>query len=245
MLDSRPQNQILRSQNQICGNYFLSQEILYFRGSRFSQCFVLSTAFHYLLPSKFLCWQLFWVFTNSVHFLLILIQCNSAKQTTNIFGNKSNYLGLLDLSLLGCLCLCCGEVLLKVDLLCLGGLLLDDRLCCGDLLLGDLCPGDLLLFGDLWLGDLLFLSDLCWGDLLLLEDLCLGDLLLLCDLCWGDLLLLCDLCWGDLLLIGDFLPGDLLLVGENLLEVLPGLHDGNALCWCFSLLLNLHKCRII
>ena len=43
--------------------------LLHFRGSRFSQCFIPSTALHYLLPSKLLSKQLFWVVTNSVHCL--------------------------------------------------------------------------------------------------------------------------------------------------------------------------------
>ena len=47
----------------------LSQKLHYFRGSRFSQCFILSTALHCSLPSKFLCSQLFWVITNSVQCL--------------------------------------------------------------------------------------------------------------------------------------------------------------------------------
>ena len=37
----------------------LCQKLHYFRGSRFSQCFIPSTSPHYLLPSKFLCQQLF------------------------------------------------------------------------------------------------------------------------------------------------------------------------------------------
>ena len=36
----------LRSQNQICGKWLLSRKQHYFRGSCFSQCFVLSTSLH-------------------------------------------------------------------------------------------------------------------------------------------------------------------------------------------------------
>ena len=54
-LISRPQILNLRSQNQISGNILLSQKLLHFRGSRFSQCFILSTSPHYSLPSKVLC----------------------------------------------------------------------------------------------------------------------------------------------------------------------------------------------
>ena len=51
----RPQILNLRSQNQICGKLLLSWKLHYFRGSRFSQWFILSTALHCSLPSKFLC----------------------------------------------------------------------------------------------------------------------------------------------------------------------------------------------
>ena len=37
------------------GKLLLPQRLRYFRGSRFSQCFILSTALHRSLPSKFLC----------------------------------------------------------------------------------------------------------------------------------------------------------------------------------------------
>ena len=43
-LISEPQNLILRSQNQICGKLPLSWKLCHFRGSRFSQCVILSTA---------------------------------------------------------------------------------------------------------------------------------------------------------------------------------------------------------
>ena len=55
-LISVPQNLILRSRNQIqifSWKLLLSQKLRYFRGSRFSQCFILSTASHWLLQSKF------------------------------------------------------------------------------------------------------------------------------------------------------------------------------------------------
>ena len=44
---------------------FLSQKLCHFT----SQCFIVSTALHCSLPSKFLCVQLFWVITNSVQCL--------------------------------------------------------------------------------------------------------------------------------------------------------------------------------
>ena len=46
-LISMPQNLNLRSQNQVCGKLLLSRKLCYFRRSRFSQCFILSTAPHY------------------------------------------------------------------------------------------------------------------------------------------------------------------------------------------------------
>ena len=49
-LISRPQ--IL---NQIRGKLLLSRKLFYFRGRRFSQCFILSTSPHYSLPRKVLC----------------------------------------------------------------------------------------------------------------------------------------------------------------------------------------------
>ena len=55
-LISRPQILNLRSRNQIREKLLLSQKLHYFRGSRFSQCFILSTSPHYLLPSEVLCW---------------------------------------------------------------------------------------------------------------------------------------------------------------------------------------------
>ena len=54
-LISRPQILNLRSRNQVRGKLLLSRKLHHFRGSRFSQCFILSTAPHYLLPSKVLC----------------------------------------------------------------------------------------------------------------------------------------------------------------------------------------------
>ena len=54
-LISRPQILNLRSQNQIRGKLLLSRKLRHFRGSRFSQCFILSTSPHYSLPSKVLC----------------------------------------------------------------------------------------------------------------------------------------------------------------------------------------------
>ena len=54
-LISRPQILNLRSRNQIRGKLLLSQKLCHFRGSRFSQCFILSTSPHYSLPSKVLC----------------------------------------------------------------------------------------------------------------------------------------------------------------------------------------------
>ena len=54
-LISRPQILNLRSRNQIRGKLLLSRKLCYFRGSRFSQCFILSTAPHYSLPNEVLC----------------------------------------------------------------------------------------------------------------------------------------------------------------------------------------------
>ena len=65
-LISRPQILNLRSRNQNRGKLLLSWKLRYFRGSHFSQCFILSTSPHYPLPSKVLC---FWVIINSVHCL--------------------------------------------------------------------------------------------------------------------------------------------------------------------------------
>ena len=45
-LISRPRNLTLKSQHQI-----LSRKLCYFRGSRFTRCFILSTALYCLLPS--------------------------------------------------------------------------------------------------------------------------------------------------------------------------------------------------
>ena len=45
----------------LCDKFSLSKKNCYFRGSRFSQCFILSTALPYSLPTKFLCSPLFWV----------------------------------------------------------------------------------------------------------------------------------------------------------------------------------------
>ena len=51
-----------------CEIILLSQKPCYFsRGSRFSQCFIPSTAIYCSFPSNFLCYSLFWVITNSVH----------------------------------------------------------------------------------------------------------------------------------------------------------------------------------
>ena len=55
-LISRPQILNLRSRNQIRGKLLLSRKLRHFRGSRFSQCFILSTSPHYSLPSEVLCW---------------------------------------------------------------------------------------------------------------------------------------------------------------------------------------------
>ena len=55
-LISRPQILNLRSQNQILGKLFLSWKLQHLRGSRFTQCLILSTSPHYLLPSKVLCY---------------------------------------------------------------------------------------------------------------------------------------------------------------------------------------------
>ena len=43
-LISRPQYLILRSRNQFRGKFILSRKLHHFRGSRFSQCFILSTS---------------------------------------------------------------------------------------------------------------------------------------------------------------------------------------------------------
>ena len=45
----------LRSRNQIRRKLFLSRKVLHFRGSRFSQCFILATYPHYSLPNKVFC----------------------------------------------------------------------------------------------------------------------------------------------------------------------------------------------
>ena len=55
MLDFEVSNLNLRSRNQIKGKLLLSRKLRYFRGSCFSQCFILSIAPHYSLPSKVLC----------------------------------------------------------------------------------------------------------------------------------------------------------------------------------------------
>ena len=47
-----PQILNLRSRNQIRGELLLSRKQRRFRGSRFSQCFILSTSAHYSLPSE-------------------------------------------------------------------------------------------------------------------------------------------------------------------------------------------------
>ena len=67
-----------------------------FRGSRF----ILSTALHCSLQSKFLCWQLFLVITNSVFnlfsslppsgFLYILTSCDSTLSTTSAHSTGRN-----------------------------------------------------------------------------------------------------------------------------------------------------------
>ena len=51
---SRPQIINMRSRNQIRGKLLLSRKLRHFRGSRFSQCFIISTAPNYSLPSKIL-----------------------------------------------------------------------------------------------------------------------------------------------------------------------------------------------
>ena len=50
----RPRILNLRSRNQICGKLLLSQKLLHFRGSCFSQCLILPTSPHYSLPIKVL-----------------------------------------------------------------------------------------------------------------------------------------------------------------------------------------------
>ena len=52
---SRPQILNLRSRNQIRGELLHSWKLRHFRGSHFSQCFILSTSPHYSLPSEVLC----------------------------------------------------------------------------------------------------------------------------------------------------------------------------------------------
>ena len=54
-LISRPQILQLRSRNQIRRKLLLSRKLHFFRESRFSQCFILSTSPHYSLPSEVLC----------------------------------------------------------------------------------------------------------------------------------------------------------------------------------------------
>ena len=53
MLDFETSN--LRSRNQIREKLCLCRKLHYFRGSRFSQCFILSTSPHNSLPSEVLC----------------------------------------------------------------------------------------------------------------------------------------------------------------------------------------------
>ena len=54
-LISRLQILNMRSLNQIREKKLLSRKLHYFRGSRFSQCYILSTSPHYSLPRKVLC----------------------------------------------------------------------------------------------------------------------------------------------------------------------------------------------
>ena len=60
----RPQFLNLRSRNQCHGKLLLSRKpnLHYFRGSRFSQCFILTTALHYFLPSNCLWFSWVWLF---------------------------------------------------------------------------------------------------------------------------------------------------------------------------------------
>ena len=46
-------NLILKSRNQILGKLLLFRKLHHFRGSRFSQCFILSTSPYYSLPGRF------------------------------------------------------------------------------------------------------------------------------------------------------------------------------------------------
>ena len=54
---------------------YLFHKNFYFRGNGFSHCFLLSAALHCSLPSQFVCSQLFWVITNSVHCLQVHNKC--------------------------------------------------------------------------------------------------------------------------------------------------------------------------
>ena len=56
MLDfetSKSNSEVLKS--NIRGKLLLSRKLGYFKGGRFSHCFILSTALHCSLPSKVLC----------------------------------------------------------------------------------------------------------------------------------------------------------------------------------------------
>ena len=75
-LISRPQILNLRSRNQIRGKLLLSRKLRHFRGSHFSQCFIISTLIlstspHYSLPS-----EVFILSTNSVHCLYMISPYN-------------------------------------------------------------------------------------------------------------------------------------------------------------------------
>ena len=54
-LISRPQILNMKSRNRILGKLLLSRKLRHFRGSCFSQFYILSTSPHYSSPSKVLC----------------------------------------------------------------------------------------------------------------------------------------------------------------------------------------------
>ena len=95
-LISRPQVLNLSSRNQTRGKLPLSRKRWHFRGNRFSQVFIPSTSPTYSSRRKVLCQELFWVITNSVHWLLtsITFKYPSAAEIhifTLGFSRESNY----------------------------------------------------------------------------------------------------------------------------------------------------------
>ena len=93
----RPQILNLRSWNQICRKLLLSRELRHFRGSRFSQCFILSLSPHYSLPStgflsdawfgdlKFLIWGLEIKFVKNYFFHENYVTSEGAVSHNNLY----------------------------------------------------------------------------------------------------------------------------------------------------------------